>query len=482
MRIGNQKPRILLEPEYVYTDGPDVADLMREYGLVFDEWQQTILNGMMGRDLHDRFTSMTVGISVPRQNGKNADIEGREVYGLAAMGEHIIHTAHEVKTARESFLRLASYFDNPDVYPELYSMVAPHGIRRTNGQEAIVLTNGGEIRFSARSRGAARGFADVGLLVMDEAQELTNEQLQAILSTMAASKNQRQLILLGTPPGPGSPGDVFGDTRRDALRQKDKKLAWYEWSVTELPKKDATFEEVLPLCYETNPGLGIRLTEEFTEVEFNRLSREGFARERLGWWASDSGAELVTSQMWDVLYEENPPHEGGKIAYGVKFSPDGDYVAVAACRKLPDGKPHVELAKYESMREGTSWLANWLVERKDIVSVVVIDGKSHVDTLVAQMREQHFPRMAIVQCKPSDVISAATRFYNAIKEKQVTHFNQIPLNEVIYASKKRPIGDSGGWGWSCNNDMDSSPIEAISFAYWGVMTSKRDPSKKMRVR
>lgn len=31
-------------------------------------------------------------------------------------------------------------------------------IRRTNGQEAIVLDNGGSVQFIARSRGSGRGF------------------------------------------------------------------------------------------------------------------------------------------------------------------------------------------------------------------------------------------------------------------------------------------------------------------------------------
>ena len=481
MRIGNQEPRILVEPKYLYSDGEDVAELSAEYGLVYDPWQQTVINGMMGRDSHDRFTAMTVGLALPRQNGKNAVLEGRVVYGMTTMGEHIIWTAHEVKTARESFLRLAAYFDNPDLNPDLAEMVVPHGIRRTNGQEAIELCNGGEVRFSARSRGAARGFADVSLLILDEAQELTNEQLQAILSTMAASKRQRQLILLGTPPGPGCPGDVFGDTRLDALRGTDKRLAWYEWSVPDIPKKDATFEDVLPLCYDTNPAMGIRLTESFTEVEFNRLSLEGFARERLGWWASDTGTTLIDKGDWTACYNAEPPTEG-KLAYGVKFSPDGDHVALVACRKPKEGNPHVELVHYESTRKGTSWLADWLVERKDKIAVVAIDGASNVDVLIAQMRENHFPRLGIAKVETKDYISAATRFYNAIKEHKVTHFNQEPLNDVAEATIKRPIGDKGGWGFSCRDDIDPAPIEAAAVAYWGVMTTKRDPEHKMRVK
>ena len=43
-------------------------------------------------------------------------------------------------------------------------------------------------------------------------------------------------------------------------------------------------------------------------------------------------------------------------------------------------------------------------------------------------------------------------------------------------SVRRPIG--GGWGFGGDN---SAPIEAASLALWGVKTSKRDPSRKMRI-
>lgn len=153
---GRQEPRIKLEPSRAYTDGEDAATLSSAYGLTPDPWQRTILDAWLGRDENDKYTASRAGVLVPRQNGKNGVIEMRELYGLAILGEKILHTAHEVRTARKAFLRLASFFENEREYPELAALVV--SIRRTNGQEAIKLTNGGVIEFSARSRGAARGF------------------------------------------------------------------------------------------------------------------------------------------------------------------------------------------------------------------------------------------------------------------------------------------------------------------------------------
>ena len=46
----------------------------------------------------------------------------RELYGMVVLGERFLHTAHEVKTARKAFLRIAGFFENPRQYPELAAM------------------------------------------------------------------------------------------------------------------------------------------------------------------------------------------------------------------------------------------------------------------------------------------------------------------------------------------------------------------------
>lgn len=42
-------------------------------------------------------------------------------------------------------------------------------------------------------------------------------------------------------------------------------------------------DDVRDMVFDTNPAMGVRLDDEFTEEEFNTMSPDGFARERLGW-------------------------------------------------------------------------------------------------------------------------------------------------------------------------------------------------------
>lgn len=471
-RTGEQRPRILLEPPSAYTDGDDAAELSSAYGLTLFPWQILVLSAWLGRNNEDLYTSTSCGLAVPRQNGKNALLEVRELYGLVCSGERILHTAHQVKTVKKAFQRLASFFDNDREYPELHDMVVQ--IRRTNGEEAIHLNNGGSIEFSARSRSAARGFT-VDVVVFDEAQELTDDQFEAIMSTMsAAPSGNRQLIYTGTPPGPSTPGDVFPRVRGIALSGDDKRQSWHEWSVPDIG--DVSDRD---RWYQTNPSMGYLLNEEFTETEYKQMSREGFARERLGYWVDEGKTIVIKSSEWERLAIADPP-KTGRLSFGVKFAPDGSYVSLAACRVPDEGNPHVELLEYQPMSKGVTWLAEWLLERKDSTAVVVVDGKSHVDELIAQLRNGGMPQRAIVTPSLDGVVASATRFLSAVKEQRVTHYAQPALDHVVMHSCKRAVGKRGGWSWGGVGDVDASPLEAVSYAYWGNMTTKRRPGRKVR--
>lgn len=477
--MGNQEPRIRVEPARVATDGPDAAELASAYGLVADPWQALVLDSWLGRDENDKFTATSCGLSVPRQNGKNAILEMRELYGATVIGEKILHSAHEVKTHNAAFARLCSFFEDDESFPELAEMLVR--IRRTNGQEAIELNNGGVIRFSARSRGAARGMT-FDLVVFDEAQELTDIQIAAMMSTMAAAPlGNRQLIYTGTPPGPDSPGEVFGRKRKQAIQGIGKRLAWHEWSVEEIG--DITDRE---RWYETNPGLGIRLDEDFTDEECKSLSEEGFACERLGWWASELGNTEISPDEWAELATTEPPSVDdvpsiGKLAFGVKFSIDGKTVSIAAAIKPRNGTPYVELVDNRSMREGVTWIADLLEPYKAKTAVVVVDGKSHVDDLVAKLHEKGFSAKAVRPPSAADVAAACARFLNAVREKKLRHYGQPALDGAVTAAEKRMIGDKGGHGWKGAGGADVTPVEAVSLGYWGVMTTKRVPGKRVRL-
>lgn len=473
---GSQEPRYKVEPKRTTTDGGDAALLMAEYGLELDQWQKMVLDCWLGKDDTDKYTVTSAGLTLPRQNGKNVCLEAREFYGLVVNGERILHTAHQVRTSKKSFRRLAAMFTDKR-HPEVLDVVKQ--IRYTNGEEQIELLNGGSIEFSARSRQAARGFDGISLVVYDEAQELTDEQIEAITATLSASATgTRQIIYTGTPPYPGCPGEVFRRRRTTCITDAGRHDSWHEWSVAADRLEEINAEDT-SLWYMANPALGIRLDEEFTAEELKTLSVDGFARERLGWWAPEiehKADYAIPAELWDACASELPMPQG-KIAYGVKFTSDGSEVSLCGAVIAGDGTARVELIDRRPTGLGVQWLAEWLNARYDRATCVVVDGRNGVDVLVDKISSVWRAKGSVIRPTAKQVIYAVSMLTDGLNEQTLTWYKkQEALRESAITSVKRPI--IGGWGFGGDN---SAPIEACALALYGVKTSKRNPTKKMRV-
>lgn len=473
---GSQEPRIKIKPDRYDTDGEDAALLMAAYGCKLDEWQLDIVNCWLGKDEDGKYNVTSAGLSVPRQNGKNVCLEAREFYGLVVNGERVLHTAHQVRTSKKSFRRLAAMFTDKR-HPEVTDIVKQ--IRYTNGEECIELDNGGIIEFSARSRQAARGFDGISLVVYDEAQELTDDQVEAIMATLSASATgNRQIIYTGTPPYPGCPGDVFRRRRTVCTTDPSRHDAWHEWSVCAESIEDIKADDT-SLWYMTNPALGIRLSEEFTAEEFRSMSRDGFARERLGWWSpvlTNQTDYAIDEDVWDACASDEV-QQGGKTAYGIKFALDGSEVCLCGAVIDENRNARISMIERKPTGLGTQWLADWLNERYKTASCVVIDGRNGVDVLVEKISGTWKMKGSVIRPTARDVVAAVSTLTDALNEKTVTWYSkQEALRDSAITSTKRPIG--GGWGFGGD---DSAPIEACALALWGVKNSKRNPNKKMRI-
>lgn len=465
-------------------------ELADAYASPLMPWQRDVLYDWLARDERGRPIAITIGLDVPRQNGKNYCIEIFELTVAVVLGWHVLHTAHEVKTSMKAFNRVCSYFDGPNARPELKAMV--RRIRRTNGQESIELTNGGVIEFSARSRQAARGFDDIQVVIFDEAQELTDEQVNAILPTLAASSTgTRQIIYTGTPTPPNSPGTVMQQLREQALAGELRSCCWWTWGVKEPPSATARFDDVLELIYETNPSMGVTLDEDFTASEFATQTVDGFARERLNWWLKLSQSSLIAREDWarcsvdpgDVANAGDYRDLGlCRVAYGVKFAIDGSVATLAVCVKPNDDAlpPLVDLVDVRAGREGIGWLADWLEQRRDRGSCVVIDGKYGSGSLANELLRNHrFPKRGVVEPSAGSVATAASMLKQRIDTHSIIHLDgQERLDLSAIRAVRRDIGKGGAWGF---DGEDPTPIEACSLALWGALTTRRNAGRRLRV-
>ena len=463
---GSQEPSVQIAPNYDQSDGADAERILRTGKLILDPWQSNILMDWMAITPWGKWISKTCGGSVPRQNGKTGLLEGRAEAGMLLYNEQVIYTAHLQKTATETFEEMASFFDTPKLRKYIKD------IKTALGREQIILTSGARVKYLARTRNGGRG-QHGDLLIFDEAQELSIDAQASFIPAISASLNP-QVIYAGTPPDPTADGTVFRSIRDKARAGETRSTAWFEFSVEEIG--DVTDRT---RWAEANPALGFRILESTIEAELEQMAADTFARERLGWWTPIVEHKIdyaIDSDMWEACKSSDPKPEG-KTAYGVKFSADGSMAALAGAVIPASGAARISLIQYKPTGHGISWLANWLNERYNKASCVVIDGRNGVDVLVERIADTWKMKNSIVRPSSKDVIAATGTLTNALNERTVTwYYQQDALKESALTSVKRPI--SGGWGFGGDN---SAPIEAAALALWGAINSKRNPNKKMRI-
>lgn len=457
---GVQEPRLrVADLSGSREDGEDAADLIRGYGLCLDQWQRDTLGDWMAADGRGLWVHDRCGASVPRQNGKNAVLEAREVYGMAVIGEKFLHTAHEVKTARKAFKRLLTFFDDPRRYPDLAQRVTD--IRRTNGQEAIILANGGSIEFAARSKGSARGFT-VDVVVLDEAQDLDEDSLEALRSTNSAGpQGNPQIIWTGTPPGPRSNGELFRRFRSGALAGTAAGTCWHEWSAS--PGADLDDEATWA---QANPAYEIRIQRRTVMAEREDLSDEGFARERLGMWDEVSTDAVIDAATWGRCADmASQPRD--RLALAVDVQPDRSSASIAVAGRRADGRWHVEVI---DNRNQVGWVVERVagIYRRQRIRTVVVDRRGPAASLVEPLQAKG---LKVTATSAEEMAASCGAFYDAVMEDRLRHLDTPVLNAALSVARKRSLGDS--WAWHRKNAAaDITPVVACTLALRGAQSDR----------
>lgn len=485
-RFGNQKPRI-----DIYKDGDiwlaeKTILLLEHYGIKLLLWQRMVLYKWMAveQDAEGnwKWVNPEAGLLVPRQNGKSELLIARIIGGMIFLGEALIYTAHSDKTVEEIKRRVLRFFY--DAEEEIRDMLTDEFDKEPKSFDYVELRNRGRAVFRTRTRTGGLGTTNDTLL-LDEDQEETDAQQEALLPTVAAGKSQnQQTIRVGTPPTSGSSGTVFLRVRKGVLDGKDTATCWQEWSVETIT--DPEDEEA---WYATNPSLGYFLMVNAVRNEAKKMAIDSFNKMRLGWIAGVENMRAISDEQWNPLavkpetYGGNekqpvPLPEHPNIVYTVKFAPDRSAVSLAVGVLMPNGKVHVEIVERRPMSAGTSWIAAWLLERWRKCNKIIIDGAAGTQLLVEELtRSERKISKKILTPNVREAGAAYAAFYDGIERQLLTHFNQPVLNVSIRTVKRRDIGRDGMFGYaSMNADIQSDPTEAAAFAYYGAIRFKKDRS------
>ena len=269
--------RHVVLPDGIRTSGfPAVERVCREIGIEFDPWEQDLNKCLLAKDQVGLYAADTAVLSIARQVGKTFDV-GAVAFALCIAQPRltVVWTAHRFKVSRESFNEMRGWAKRRELVPH----IDYDAITTAAGNECIPFRNGSRILFAARERGAVRGFTKVGMLVLDEAQILT----EAAMSDLIPTTNQAQnplIILMGTPPKPSDPSEVFTRLRTDALEGESRDVLYVELSADDNadPNDREQWRKANPSYPKRTPARSILRMRKL-------LSPDDFMREALGVWA-----------------------------------------------------------------------------------------------------------------------------------------------------------------------------------------------------
>jgi hypothetical protein len=520
--FGNQRPRLASVPYACsYAAGEDAVELARDNRLILDEWQQWALANSMGTREDGHWAAFEVCWICPRQNGKNAGLEARQLAGLFTIRESLqIHTAHEFKAASEHFRRMQATIESND---ELMRKVKPRGIRTSHGEEAIELrasptlifgargvqvrkSVSPRLRFLARSRGSGRSFT-ADAVYYDEAMILAQEDVDASMPTMSAVANP-QMWFTGSAGFPDS--TQLSAVRNRGIAGDDPTLMFAEWSCEFCP--DLCPDRKAPYCRfghdrrgspeswaRANPGMNIRISQEHIGREHIKMAAAGFDRERLGigdWPVEDQSFAVIPRHDWDACAWKGPGEmpRPKRIAIWVDITPDQSAACIAIAGLLDQGPPGddgvlpertcwLEIGSdgtWDDHRAGVDWILPRLRELKSRqrVAVIGIDPVGPGSELIPAIENDTSLSNVLQTCKLREVAQGHAQFLRGLgvpesresdkPTRTILHSNHGDLTKAVASAVQRDVGD-GQHAWARRDTSeDISPLCAGTMAVWAA--------------
>lgn len=438
----------------VSTGWPAVEKTCREkLGIEFDEWQKGAGRLILAKRA-DGSLAATVGgaaMSLPRQVGKTYLLAGM-IFGLCVNtpGLLVIWSAHHARTHGETFLAMQAFAQRSRVKPYISQVFTG------SGDEEIRFVNGSRILFGARERGFGRGIPGVDVLVMDEAQILSDKAMENMLATLNTSRFGLHLYI-GTPPKPedieARRSELFIRMRLEALSGESEELLWIECGA-----EDGADPDDRKQYAKANPSYPHRTPLTSIKRMRKMLTLDGFLREGLGIWPDDTDVVIFDMARWaspPLLDRDVEPPSRAVLTIAV--SPDRRWACIGVAGESDGGKTVVLCHSIRGLAGVAAKVAE-LQESRDIVEVGLAGAAAK--TLIPDLVKAGVEFVEISQVQMG---AACGAFQQAFRDGAIVHVGQPELDAAVANAQTRRVGEAEQWDRR-DVKIDDSPLVAVSAA------------------
>jgi hypothetical protein len=430
------------------------------------------------------WSAQTVAMVEARQNGKTASVLlPSAMADIWLRGRMIaLWTAHLQSTANKTFADLEQLIAGcSSLSRRVKSITSAAG-----GIHTVELVNGAQLVFMARTAKAGRGFDEVDSVTCDEALYLTAGQVSALMPTMSVAENP-QMRMAGSAGFANSA--VWQDIRERGRRgskdpdRGDPTLAYIEWGAERLPcaRKDCRHHKGAAGCrlddrrlwQQANHTMRSeivpdgRISEAFIAGERNEFANPlDFAREVMTWWDEPAGENPVSTDVWATLADPaSTIAVRSPRVFTIDVSPGLRSAAICVTGRRADGRPHVEVVRYEN---GTSWVGAEAARlRKAHRGRVVVIRHSPAHALVGDLVAAKVDPYLM----SDDEYAAACGVFTAVTERpgptSLVHLDDPLLNVALAGAAKKDTGD-GMWKWSRAASVDICTLVAATMGVWAL--------------